>query len=259
MRNSLGEKIKFYRKRAGLSQLELETSIEASPGSLSRIESGQVNPTKETLSKISRVLKLKSSEVADLLDLKIFTLEELVIAINKITRSLDLNTTLQTAVDIMFDLYPNYNGGIILLIDTENPDRIYARTISKMPNSYNALKLLPDSFENLPIFISKRKDNLVVKCVVNEEVYQSSNLWDFGRGTVPQIATDAISKLLGFKRGIVLPMKYDSQVIGATLFTKRVDEDFSEEEIRILELLTEQFSVSIMNAKNYQQLITNIN
>lgn len=54
----LGQKIKFFRKRAKVSQFELEGKIGASAGSLSRIESGEVNPTKETLEKIKKALNL---------------------------------------------------------------------------------------------------------------------------------------------------------------------------------------------------------
>ncbi|MDQ6985419.1 MAG: helix-turn-helix transcriptional regulator [Candidatus Dojkabacteria bacterium] len=55
---TLGEKIKNFRKRAGLSQLDLEMRIDGSPGMISRIENGKVNPTKETISSISKIAKL---------------------------------------------------------------------------------------------------------------------------------------------------------------------------------------------------------
>ncbi len=67
---TLGEKIKNFRKRAGLSQMELETAIGAANGSVSRIESGQVNPTKETILQLAKVLKLNEKELSDLLGVK---------------------------------------------------------------------------------------------------------------------------------------------------------------------------------------------
>lgn len=60
--STLGNRIKFFRKRAKISQFELEGKIGASAGSLSRIESGEVNPTKETLEKIVFALNLNSRE-----------------------------------------------------------------------------------------------------------------------------------------------------------------------------------------------------
>ncbi len=60
--NTLGNKIRVFRRLKGLSQLDLEVLIGASSGVISRIESNVTNPTKETLDKISRALKLNSLE-----------------------------------------------------------------------------------------------------------------------------------------------------------------------------------------------------
>lgn len=62
MKNSLGNKIRFFRKRAGLSQFNLELAIGASAGMISRIENGMVNPKRETLKKISKELSLNEYE-----------------------------------------------------------------------------------------------------------------------------------------------------------------------------------------------------
>lgn len=65
---TVGQKIHNLRKKAGMSQLELETAIDASNGMISRIEADKTNPTKETLFAISQALKLNSAEEAYLLD-----------------------------------------------------------------------------------------------------------------------------------------------------------------------------------------------
>lgn len=62
-----GKKIRYFRERVNESQLNIELAMNASPGTLSRIENGQTNPTKETLLKISRYLKLNRLETAYLL------------------------------------------------------------------------------------------------------------------------------------------------------------------------------------------------
>ena len=54
--NTIGMEIRSFRKRAGISQMELEIAIGASGGMISRIENGTVNPTKETLLKICIML-----------------------------------------------------------------------------------------------------------------------------------------------------------------------------------------------------------
>lgn len=59
----LGTRIRNFRKRAGFSQLALEIEIGSSAGTLSRIENGEVNPTKETLQRISDILELNQREI----------------------------------------------------------------------------------------------------------------------------------------------------------------------------------------------------
>jgi transcriptional regulator with XRE-family HTH domain len=58
-----GERIKFLREKRGVSQLDLEISIGASSGMVSRIENSKTNPQKETLLKISEVLVLSPIEI----------------------------------------------------------------------------------------------------------------------------------------------------------------------------------------------------
>jgi transcriptional regulator with XRE-family HTH domain len=69
--DTIGQKIKYFRERAGMSQLDLEVAIDASTGSISRMETGKVNPTKETLISIVDVLDIKGHEAASLFNLDI--------------------------------------------------------------------------------------------------------------------------------------------------------------------------------------------
>lgn len=59
----IGTRIKYFRKRAGLSQLDAEIAIGLSSGVLSRIENNNINPTKESVLKIAEVLKLNEEEI----------------------------------------------------------------------------------------------------------------------------------------------------------------------------------------------------
>lgn len=65
--NTVGKKIKEFRKRSGLSQMELEIEVNAAFGSISRIENGLINPTKETLLAIADALQLNFMERSFLL------------------------------------------------------------------------------------------------------------------------------------------------------------------------------------------------
>ncbi|MFQ5493149.1 MAG: helix-turn-helix domain-containing protein [Candidatus Dojkabacteria bacterium] len=68
-KGQIGDKIRKFRTRAGMSQLDLELEIGTSSGSISRIESGATNPTKETILKIASVFGLSAVETASLFDI----------------------------------------------------------------------------------------------------------------------------------------------------------------------------------------------
>ncbi|HLD03580.1 MAG TPA: GAF domain-containing protein [Candidatus Dojkabacteria bacterium] len=247
---TLGEKIRNHRKLRKISQFDLELKIGAAFGSISRLENNLVKPTRETLSKISRALELKPSQTADLLGLKIFSPEELIAAINKISESLDLDTTLQTAVDIMYDLYPNYDGGVIFLKDG---DLLRSKTVSNTPNINKALKLLPTSFSKLKVSIKSNLNNLTVRSIVLNRIFQSNNPTDFTRGAVNDTIIRMMQKITGFTVGITIPLN-NNNTFGVVLYTKKIETSYSEEEIRILKLLTDQFAIAINNAKKYKKI-----
>lgn len=69
--NQTGQRIRHFRKRVGITQLELELRIDASFGSISRMENGQTNPTKETLFLIAEALRLDPYETAYLFGIEL--------------------------------------------------------------------------------------------------------------------------------------------------------------------------------------------
>jgi transcriptional regulator with XRE-family HTH domain len=60
--NNIGRRIRYFRELKNITQVDLESEMDAASGFVSRIESNKVNPTKETLLKISQLLNLNSSE-----------------------------------------------------------------------------------------------------------------------------------------------------------------------------------------------------
>ena len=63
MEINLGARIKYFRKRSGLKQMDLELRAGLPNGTISRIEHNKVNPSKETLRKIAEILKLHHREL----------------------------------------------------------------------------------------------------------------------------------------------------------------------------------------------------
>lgn len=64
---TLGKRLKFFRERAHISQFDLESQMGAASGMISRIESGKVNPSKETVIGITNILGLIEKETAYLI------------------------------------------------------------------------------------------------------------------------------------------------------------------------------------------------
>src|SRR5260221_11095434 len=122
----IGLKIRNFRLRAGLSQLDLEGKIEAAPGSLSRIESGQVNPSKETLLKIVDALNLKGVEALALFGMQHEDLGKLVETSRKFN-SLMIDEVMQNAVnEIAYEM--NLLAAAIFILED---DKVYSKTFTK--------------------------------------------------------------------------------------------------------------------------------
>lgn len=91
----IGEKIRLFRTGRKMTQLDLELELDASPGTISRIESGKVNPTKETIDKLTKCLNLTYSEKIFLFDLDSpdkFTSNDIDKAIEEVKDILNSNT-----------------------------------------------------------------------------------------------------------------------------------------------------------------------
>ena len=250
MKISLGEKIKNFRKRAGMSQLDLEVQIVASPGSISRIENGQINPTKETLQKIITVLDLKISEAADLFDLNLEELPKLIRLAKKINSSLKMDEMLDIAVnDMMTDL--KLSGVLIFLIEG---DYLYAVAIDDAPPGREAfLKLLGLTKFRLRISLKEETQNYCVKCIKDNKPYLSYEAYDFTIDVLGRRITNMLSKSSNFKSGIVIPMATDKKIIGAVLYTKSIVDDFGQE-LPIFEAFNEYLATAILNIKEYEKI-----
>lgn len=259
MNNSLGEKIKYYRQRSKKSQLELELETGLSTGTISRIENNAINPTKETLSRIADVLKLKPSELAYLLGINILSTQELVDAIGKIALSVDLETTLQTAVDIMFDLFPNYNGGLLFLRDSKNKNLLWVKVVSNLPRIKLALNLLRKRIDEHFFNLETNKDSLIVKTFLTGSIIQGDSLVKFGKGAEIDSIIHGIEVVLGYKWGISIPLVYQDEIIGVSFFTKRVKETLSDEEVKLLKLLSDQMAILIKKAERIDELQGSLN
>jgi transcriptional regulator with XRE-family HTH domain len=61
--NKIGKKLKDARKKLGLKQYDVAEKADISVNYYARIERNEENPTLETLERVLKALKLKSSDV----------------------------------------------------------------------------------------------------------------------------------------------------------------------------------------------------
>lgn len=245
---ALGQKISFYRKRAKLSQLELELEIDAAQGSISRIENGQVNPTKETIRKIIDVLALNLIEAAELYELSIEDISKIIRLSGKLSHNLNLRQTLSSAShEITKDL--NLSGVCILLIEN---GFLQVEAIEDLPYGPDLMiRLIGGPVTKLKLPLNNNSKNIILQSARENLVISSFNIYDFTQDVLSRRVAGLMARSTNFQSGIVFPLNYDHETIGAIMFMKAVKEDYSRE-YEILEAFTENLSIAIMNAKKFE-------
>lgn len=250
----LGNKIRNFRLRAGLSQFKLEELIDASPGSVSRIENGEVNPTKETLVKIIEVLNIKSKDAALLFNLDLDELPKMIKLAGKLSSTLELDKLLQSCVnELVYEL--DFLGSMIFLTEEET---VYAKTITQSWYTQLVLKILGQPVSSLSTSMQINKENYIVRTIKENKPFYGYRISDFSKNVIPDKLADLLQKVTVTKCGISLPVKYDGMVIGALFCTKGYDDDFKSE-MNVLESFADLIGVAVVNSRKYEALLLEMN
>lgn len=179
MEVDIGGRIRFFRQRTKRSQLDLEFEIEGSSGMISRIESNMVNPTKETILKIAKVLDLNKFELDYLIGQSIVpvTSAEIEKAIVEAKQYINENNRLAYLLDDRWRFYMISDTFIKLLkIKDDEQKYILGKTTAQIitePDS-PALKWVDDEeYEDLlniylPIYYSR------MSYMDDDEIYQQT-------------------------------------------------------------------------------------
>lgn len=225
----IGKKIRNYRIRSGISQFDLEVKIGAASGSLSRIEHGVVNPTKETLLSVIKELKLSLVESANLFGINIVT-EDLSTG-NKYQDFFEMAKTLlsikskdqflQKSVDLIVE-YLDVNAAAIFLVNPEKNGLMPGKVCSNQFVA-TALKLLPKTFEEYTVSFTDT-ENYVVKSVLESHMVISKREHDFLRPTVRKSISDAMQLFLRIQEMAAVPLIVNDEVIASIMLsTKKKD------------------------------------
>lgn len=140
---NIGQRVKQLRQHAGISQMDLELQIDASPGSISRIECGKVNPTKETLFKIASALDLEGSYYNYLFGIQPLapTTQEIEKIISKVQPYLDQNLRPGYLADMRYKAW-TWNSSILKILEVNSQKANTSR-------GENVLKILLKSKFNI--------------------------------------------------------------------------------------------------------------
>jgi transcriptional regulator with XRE-family HTH domain len=249
---SVGQKIKKYRARKGISQFKLETEIGASPGSISRIESGRINPTKETLLSVSNSLGLDDHQIADLFQVPFSTTEKTLKIVNEISESLDIEEIMQTAVNSIANQLQYITVCIFLL----GEDRVlHAKYLNENSKTRLIIRAIGKSFNKLYVSEKLNKENLILKSALNKNIYEDDDLINFAKGAVPDSVTKYIQKISEVKRAIAIPLLLPNErSLGSVYFAKKEEKDYSKE-IPILKSLASQIAININKARLVEEAL----
>ncbi len=240
---SIGQKIREFRKRSKLSQLDLEIEIDASPGSISRIESGDTNPTKETIHKIGEVLKLTAEETAYLLGVQLNKAESTISDYDALKSA--YNKTLLDPYDLIqqYDLKKVLDETInkIIAMGYLSPaiylkksyEDIYQLSKSKVTeNSYTLAQSLLEK-KIYDVEYSLKDQTLITHAILSGEIQVSENVFEL---IFPHLGE--IYSVQGCEQGkivIALPLVLNSKVIGCITFLSAKAELSEEEKTKLNE------------------------
>lgn len=236
---SLGQKIKKYRLRSNKSQLDLELETGLSTGTISRIENGAINPTKETLLKLIDILGLNGFEAASLFNIEVVSVARLISLTNNLNTEDSLMGVLQRSVDdIVSEL--DLHGSVIALIEK---DKLHAITVTNSWYADLMFKIIGKRIDELSFKIKNNEDNFFVRAIKENKSFVSEELLDFTKGAFPSSLAPLVQRLTHHGSGIVFPLYYKGKPLGGIMFSKSYKDDFVYE----YEVL-ESFSNAVANA-----------
>lgn len=236
---TLGERIRYFRKRAGLSQMELECEVELSAGTVSRIENNTTNPTKETLLKIINFLNLNDFEIATIFNLDIKDSLDILNLVNEFSQHTYYEDLIQTAVNTIAK-YLKFRHVSVLLYKNGSLEAAYA---NQNINSTNATSLLGVPLHKIKVSFDL-SENILVKCIKENEVVFSNNLYSACIGITDQDTANKIQRITKLNYFVVFPLIFKSYKLGCAIFVKDRSDSY-EVELPILHALSRQLAIQI--------------
>lgn len=241
---TLGNKIRKYRKDRRVSQLELELEIETSPGRISKIENGIINPDKETIIKIAYALKLDTPDIASLFGISIPKLEPLFNIINRILICREKNEVIELTVnDLVLKL--GFIASALFLVEN---DRVYLRGLTSSSLSQKAIQVLKKPLDDSYMILSRDLENLTVKSINTNSMQITDYTYRYCTPLISKEVADEVQRVTGDKSAVIFPLIVKDEKIGALAFVKKISSDFLNEQ-EILKVISTQIAIALFNSR----------
>lgn len=240
---TIGEKIRNYRTQRQFSQLDLETEAGMANGSVSRIEHGSTNPTKETIADIALALKLNAHEIANLYGIDDYNPAELIKAASKLFKSKDISELAKNIVDdLIFKL--GYIASAFFIV---KDGYIITKGITKTHISEVTFELLGDiPIENIKWDVNETNPSKLVEVVINKEPLIVPRDSDYLYPALTKEVADLIQEKTGDDKTLLYPVKLNDIVIAILAIASKVHTDF-ENDMPIIESVSEQICLAMEN------------
>ncbi len=253
--SNIGLKIKKFRKRAKISQFELEIRMSAASGSISRMENGDVNPTKETLLKIIEVLNIPPGDAASLFNINIDT---------EVRKMADVSVRLNEPenFDQMLDVITNkisiYAGGnaATLWLWDEFNSTLRLERIMAIPKVVAFVEKVLKISSNKLVLDSKnieQSKNHYLQCILQKKVIVSSYVSQLAHTVLNKTMSAIVEKWLNFKIAVSLPLMFKDKILGVFSLIWDGDE-LTQKHINNLQSYADQIAIAIYNVQKYQEL-----
>ncbi|MFQ5493150.1 MAG: helix-turn-helix domain-containing protein [Candidatus Dojkabacteria bacterium] len=253
---AVGTKIRKFRTRAGMSQLDLELEIGTSSGSISRIESGSTNPTKETILKIASVFNLGQTDTAALFGIEgVSTSYDFVEVEEEISNVLDPNELYKLMTNrIVNKLGVRYSSiwkwqserKVLALKSVHAPSKLIA-LVEKITNA------AVSKLEYYPLE-PKYESNLIARAFRKNETTIAKEFNEISPPYVTnRVLNNTMQRLLGMKYSVSSPIRFRGDPIGVFGIIW-ADSEIPNDLLGDMNLLASQFGRAIHNAEQFQDL-----
>lgn len=239
----IGQRIKRYRTEKGFTQQKLEFEIGAAQGSMSRIESGETNPSKETLHKIATSLHLSSFQTLLLYDENISGISDIMNSLRFLYSNPQKKSMMERSLRILAKEI-NLLGCALFLVED---DYLYEFAFTHGWYSHFMISILRIPEDSMSVTLEAEK-NLIAKSVREKETKYTTSLHDIITPGLPPHIVARLQNMSAIKSMQIVPVLCEQKCFGAMVYGKRYREKFSLES-PILHSFTKNIAVAIYNSK----------